>query len=166
MNDSPRDIRHDLRERLGIIAGRYADAISEYEEKRNALDQNYRETIKALDHERAVIDQLLQIEESRHGGPPADVAIRKTARLVALGDFLVTKVHAHGPLDKDQLRQEATLAGYFADGNGRKFHTTLMNITNGGRLIRLPDGRYAFPQRDQTPLFEETGETDEPKTLM
>jgi hypothetical protein len=150
-----RDIRHDLRERLAALNGRYLDAMALYQAEREALDNGHRVTITALERERTAVEQLLAIEEERQGFPPAAVQARKTARLVALDDFLVTKVHAHGPMDKDHLRAEANLAGYFAEGNGRKFHITLMNVTRCGRLVRLSDGKYAFPER-QPPMFDES----------
>jgi hypothetical protein len=158
---SPRDIRRDLRERLAIIDGRYADTIADHVAKHEALEREYRETIAVLEQERAALAQLLDIEEKRYGTLPAAIEAQKKRRLVPLADFLVTKVHAHGPMDKDQLRAEADLAGYFEDGNGRTFHTTLMNITNGGRLIRLSDGRYDFPNREPI-LFDAGGQDARP----
>ena len=163
-----RDIRHDLRERLASISGRYADEMTQYQEKREALDNAHRDTMTALDREKVAVEQLLAVEEERQGILPAAIEARKTARLVALDDFLVTKVHAHGPLDKDQLRAEANLAGYFAEGNGRTFHVTLMNVTKCGRLVHLPDGRYAFPERRGAALFGGADQTteDEVQTVV
>jgi hypothetical protein len=158
--DSMRDIRYDLRERLASISGRYADELSKYDEKREALERLHRETIAALERERMAIEQLLAIEEERQGIPPTSAEARKTARLVPLADFLITKVYTHGPIEKDQLREEVNLAGYFAEGNGRTFHTTLMNVTKCRRLIRLPDGRYACPHRDSVALFGVGAEND------
>jgi len=112
-----RDIRHDLRERLAGISARYLDEMYEYEQKREALEEGHRTTIDALDSERIAVDQLLKIEEARHGISSSEVEIRKTARLVPLATFIETKLHAHGSMDKDQLRAEANLAGYFLDGN-------------------------------------------------
>jgi hypothetical protein len=149
-----RDIRTDLKERLAAVAGRYADAMVEYDRQREALEEAHSKTIAALDRERAALEQMLAIEEGRTGAAPLTEA-RRAARLVPLADFMVTKVHAHGPLDKDQLRAEANLAGYFSEADGRTFHTTLMNITKCGRLIRLPDGRYAFPDRQPETLFSD-----------
>jgi hypothetical protein len=157
--DSMRDIRHDLRERLASISGRYADEMAQYQEKREALDNAHRDAMTALDREKVAVEQLLAVEEERQGILPAAVEARKTARLVSLDDFLVTKVHAEGPMDKDQLRAEANLAGYFAEGNGRTFHVTLMNVKRCGRLVQLPDGRYAFPERHAAMLF---GSDDQP----
>jgi hypothetical protein len=157
--DSMRDIRHDLRERLASIGGRYADELSQYDQRREALEQEHRATIVGLERERIAVEQLLAIEEERHGISADAVEARKTARLVPLAEFLITKVYTHGPMEKDQLREEANLAGYFAEGNGRKFHTTLMNIAKYGRLIHFPDGRYAFPGRQSAPLFNADDQT-------
>jgi hypothetical protein len=162
-----RDIRSDLKERMAGVASRYADAMVDYERQRDDLEKNHTMTIAALDRERAALEQLLAFEDQRDGVGSSE--IKRTARLVPLADFMITKVHAHGPMEKDQLRSEASLAGYFADGNGRTFHLTLMNITNAGRLVRLPDGRYAFPERGSSAsLFgmdqSEGGESM--KTLM
>jgi hypothetical protein len=159
-DDSMRDIRHDLRERLASIGGRYADELSQYDEKREALEREHRTAIVGLERERIAVEQLLAIEEERHGIPADAVEAGKTARLVPLAEFLITKVYTHGPMEKDQLREEANLAGYFAEGNGRKFHTTLMNITKCGRLVHRPDGRYAFPARHPATLF---GSDDQPR---
>jgi hypothetical protein len=160
-----RDIRTELRERLAAIAGRYADALSEYDRQLEALEQTRRNLVEALDRECAALEVLLAIEDQRAGVTPAEIEVRRTARLLPLADFLTTKVHAHGPMDKDELRREADLAGYFAEGDGRTFHTTLMNISKGGRLIRLSDGRFAFPQREQSsPDFQSEEEIE--KTLM
>jgi hypothetical protein len=153
-----RDIRQDLRERLAGISARYFEEMYNYDQKREALEEGHRTTIEGLDQERVAVEQLLKIEEERHGASPSEAEVRKTARLLPLAAFIETKVHAHGPMDKDQLRAEANLAGYFVEGNGRTFHTTLMNITKCGRVVQLPDGRYAFPQRSAT--------EDEMQTLM
>jgi hypothetical protein len=163
-----RDIRNDLRERIAAVSSRYAEAMGDYEQQRDALEGGHRKLIAELDRERAALQQMLTIEEQRDGLPTTGT--KRPARLVSLADFMVTKIHAHGPLDKDQLRAEADLAGYFSDGegDGRTFHTTLMNITKGGRLIRLPDGRYAFPERKAGALFGmgEPTKEDGMKTLM
>jgi hypothetical protein len=161
----PRDIRPDLQERLASVAVRYADEMVRYDREREALDQGHKETIEALERERKTLQQLLAIEDGHHNVMPD--GIKRTARLVRLDDFLVGRVRASGPMDKDQLRAEADLAGYFVEGNGRTFHTTLMNIV-GHRLIRQPDGRYALPDNQPGTLFGMGNSTEEAgmKTLM
>jgi len=156
-----RDIRIDLRERLSALNESYLCEMSGYDEKREALEQEHRNKISTLERERVATEQMLTIEEQRHGALPLAAASKAMGHLVALPDFLITKVFSHGPMDKDQLRAEAALAGY---ENGRKFHTTLMNITNGGKLVLAGDGRYAFPHRS-TSLFE-PGESNESQPIM
>jgi hypothetical protein len=159
--ESMRDIRQDLRERLAGITARYYEELYEYDLKREALEERRRTIIEALDQERVAVEQLLKVEEERHGASPSEVEARKTARLIPLATFIETKVHAHGPMDKDQLRAEAHLAGYFLDGNGRSFHATLMNIAKSGRVVQLSDGRYAFPERAAVSLDEDDSEEAE-----
>jgi hypothetical protein len=164
-----RDIRQDLRERLAQIDARSADWFGEYDRKLEALSREHREMVSSLDREREAVKQMLDIEEARQGVPAGLIESRKTARLVALPDFIITSVRAHGPIDKDQLRSVIEAAGYFAEGNGRMFHTTLMNITKAGRLSLLADGRYALPsERKASTLFEGDNATSEEgaRTLM
>jgi len=154
-----RDIRTDLRERLRTVLAGLHDAETEYDHQRELLELQYRDRVAALGREKAALEQLLAIEDRRAGIEPTHDT--PAVRLVPLADFLVTKVHAHGPMAKDRLRIEAHAAGYFADKNGRTFHITLRNIERSGRVVRLPDGCYAFRQRDPSPLFgmgEPTGE--------
>src|ERR1700730_10816095 len=147
-----RDIRKDLRERLASAIGRYAEEITEYNRKLTDLEKSHQETLTALARERDALEQLLAIEDAR-AGIGAPTLAQKLAPLVLLSDFLVAKVQAHGPIEKDDLRAEASLAGYLADGNGRAFHITLMNIAKCGRFLHLPDGRYGFPEHCPTTLL-------------
>jgi hypothetical protein len=154
-----RDIRNDLRERLASVAARYSDEITEYNRNLTILEQSHKETVTALARERAALEQLMALEDER-AGIPAPTRAQRLATLVPLGDFLVTKVQAHGPMEKEQLRAEASLAGYVAAGNGRAFHITLINVTKCGRLVHLPDGRYSYPERHAATLF---GSDDQPR---
>jgi hypothetical protein len=161
MGDSQmRDIRPDLRERLAAVIEQQADASAEFERKQTALQQDYRGRFDALGRERAALEQLLMVESERSGIAPPTLA-QKIKTLVPLGDFLIAKTQQQGSMSKEQLRKEALLAGYFADGDsdGRTFHVTLMNIKKGGRLVQLPDGNYACPVFDQR-------EEGEMQTLM
>jgi hypothetical protein len=141
MERAMRDIRADLKERLAFLDGRYADEVAKYDQQRDALEAAYRESIQRITRERSAIADLLAIENERAIEP---LAVERP-KLAPLMEFLLAKVCAHGPVDKDQLRAETNAAGYFDEGNGRAFHTTLMNITRGGKVIQLPDGRYAAP---------------------
>jgi hypothetical protein len=145
-----RDIRNDLRERLASVASRYADEMVRYDEEIQRLHSSHRKALDSLDRERAALQQMLALEESREDAPFSIQANPAVPFRVALADFIITKIHAYGPLSKDQLRQEAESAGYFDEMDGRTFHTTLMNITKGGKLQRLADGRYAHPRPANT----------------
>lgn len=155
-----RDIRNDLRERLASIDARYADEMARYDEQRLLLELSHKQAITDLERERAAVQQMLSFEDRREGNQP-DTTEQAAAQLVPLVDFLITKLHTHGPLDKDELKAEASAAGYFAEGNGRTLHTTLMNITKNGRIARLSDGRYAFPSPSSGPLFGMDAEPEE-----
>ena len=151
-----RDIRNDLRERLASVLARYSDEITDYSRKCEALEAGHKKTLTALAAERTALEQLLAVEDERRGISMPTLA-QKIATLVPLKDFLVTKVQAHGPMEKDQLRAEAKLAGYLADGSGRTFHITLMNVTKRGPLMQLPDGRYAALNRERA-MFDQSQE--------
>jgi hypothetical protein len=158
-----RDILPDLRERLAAAIEDQAKIAAEFERERKALEQRYRRRLDALGSERAALEQLLAAESERQGIAVPTLA-QKLATLVPLGDFFVAKLRAHGPMEKAQLRAEAKLAGYFTAGDGRTFHFTLMNIKNGGRVVQLPDGRYACP--DRKPATLEQPEEADVQTLM
>jgi hypothetical protein len=142
-----RDILDDLKERLRGVLARYADEVASYTEARSALEANHQMAIGSLSAEQAALERLIQVELARTGGQLSEPVLPKPK--FSLLDFLLTKVHADGPIEKEQLRRHAELAGYFADGDagGRKVHTTLLNLVSAGRLQRLPDGKYAFPDR-------------------
>lgn len=152
-----RDIRNDLRERLASLEAQQYEVMADYKETRDRLDANYKDAIAAIDGERAAIKQLLRIEESRASALP--FAIGPSSPTVPLQDFLIAKAQSTtGPLSKDELRAAAEEAGY---ADGRAFHTTLMNITKGGRLHQLKDGRYVIPPLGCEPLFNiEEGEDE------
>jgi hypothetical protein len=153
-----RDIRTDLRDRLASVMGRTVDEHDRHMRAQDALDIQHKMEIAALERERKALEALLAIEQERDGVLPLD---RPAARpILPLGEFLKTKVHAHGPMDKDELRSEADIAGYFDDAtNGRTFHTTLMNFVKHGKITQLPDGRYAYPERaPHAELFADHGD--------
>lgn len=158
-----RDIRPDLRERLAAVVQRYSDDTAEFEHKRATLEQEYKRRLDALARERAALEQLIVIEGERAGIGAATLT-QKLATLVPLSDFLTAKAMTFGPMEKGQLRAEAKLAGYFTKSDGRTFHITLMNMKNSGRLVQLPDGRYACPAIQ--PTTSEHPKGAEMKTLM
>ena len=148
-----RDIRDDLRDRIAGVEGRYAELNAKYDEQRQRLQEQFRSELALLDQEKDALTKLIMIESERVGqpAPPPQAAKYK----LPLADFFITKIHAIGPLSKEELREHADLAGYFEgkDGVGRIVHTTLMNVTSAGKLKKLPDDRYAFPQADGPSLF-------------
>jgi len=157
-----RDILEDLSERLRSVAARYADEIADYSEARNALEAKHKETIAALNAEQHALEQLIRLESAR-SGQAAPAALPPARPKLALLDFLLTKAHADGPLTKEELRRHAELAGYFGDEGtgGRKLHATLMNLVSARRLHRLPDGRYAFPERPRATLTNGSGSSSQ-----
>ena len=80
-----------------------------------------------------------------------------------LSDFIVTKVLAHGPLTKEEIKNEASLAGYLEETSGRTFHLTLMNVTRSGRLRQVSGGRYEHPSPSN--LFVRSSE-ESPMSVM
>lgn len=147
-----RDIRPDLRLRHAAVMGRIADEQADYQRALEVLEANHREQLATLERERKAVEALLIIEEQRDGLPQLERA--PTRPPLPLGEFLATKVHAHGPMDKEELRAEAHVAGYFNDTiNGRSFHTTLMNIVKHGKIVQTQDGKYAYPAAPSVPHF-------------
>jgi hypothetical protein len=157
-----RDIRSDLRARLAAIEGRRVDETQRHFEALERIERAYKGTIESLDKEKAIVRELLEIEERRELALPA--LERRPVDSIALVDFLLSTVRTFGPLEKDELREKAHEAGYFDVASGRTFHTTLMNITKGGKLKTLEDGRYTVPIIDG--LFEIGGETKEADMRM
>jgi hypothetical protein len=150
-----RDIRDDLRERLMALDGRHADAMVDYDQRLAALNKEHRETVAAIERERAALKELLAFEAQRHGLPPDDPLnyVQKKQLRLPLADFLIARVAARGPLDKEGLKAEADSAGYLDAGNGRSFHAALLNMTKHGKLKQLADGRYAAPNGAVETLF-------------
>jgi GAF domain-containing protein len=133
-----RDIRNDLRERLAALDGAELDQMMTYQAERERLDAAHNNALRSIAAERAALKQLLSIEDHRASALPPFTA--RSAPTIPLGDFLIAKVRACGALEKEELRAAAEEAGY---RDGRAFHTTLMNITKGGKLQQYSDGRYA-----------------------
>lgn len=152
-----RDISEDLRERLAVIQSAMNVAGDERDTKVMAAQVAYRQKFEVLEHERLVVLDLLKIEGARRLSDqkrPEAETIRQPP--VLLSEFIITKLHAQGPMTKDEIREEVDRAGYLdTEITGRTFHLTLMNISGAsGRVRRLLDGRYAVPTRKtQTTLF-------------
>jgi len=147
-----RDIRNDLVERLAAVDARQRDTEAEFAERLDSLHRERGETIAAIVRERGALREMLELESRREGAPAERAGAPFLARLLPFSDFIVTKVHTLGPMDKEQLRAEAEAAGY-SEG-GRTLHTTLLNAVRHGKLWQLPDGRYEFAVRSpEGPLF-------------
>jgi hypothetical protein len=138
-----RDIRDDLRERLATIQTAYNLATAEHDAAMIALQTGYRQKTEALERERLAVLELLKIEEARPEATETP-AMRKPS--LPMAEFIITKLHAHGPMTKEEIRAHVDLAGYLdGEATGRTFHLTLMNISaSSGRILRFADGRYAF----------------------
>lgn len=83
MSDALRDLRSELGLRLDIVAKSFAEAASRYATKKEEIEREYTSTVADLERERTALQQLLAIEESRHGGPEAK-SERRIAKLTAL----------------------------------------------------------------------------------
>lgn len=152
-----RDIRTDLRDRLTAVMGRILDEHEQFIRAQEKLELDHKQEQEALERERRALEALLAIEQERDGVLPQRLPTPRP--VLPLGEFLTTKLHAHGAMDKDELRAQAETAGYFNDvTNGRTFHTTLMNFVKHGKIIQLPDGKYAYPARaPHAELFADRG---------
>ncbi|MEA2879667.1 MAG: hypothetical protein QOF14_4863 [Hyphomicrobiales bacterium] len=156
-----RDIRNDLRERLLALDGRYSDAMHEYEAEREALELKREGTTGAIEKERAAVRQLLEIEERREGSETVEIV--PTRKLMPLADFLIAKVCAHGPIDRESLKTEAMAAGYQIDG--RTFHATLMNVEKHGKIARADTGQYLAAPISEGTLFGMGQQKEEPQVV-
>ena len=153
-----------LRDRLSKITGEYADEMSRYQEEAANLLSLHRQKIEELERERMAAQQLLDIERKRSAAveqtPPTTAASSNKLRL-PLADFLVMQVKARGLLSREDLQEEARVAGYLSEpGAGRTFNMTLMNIEKVGRIRRGPDACYA-PAITSRGLFEPSNEPEE-----
>jgi hypothetical protein len=140
-----------------VVMGRISDEHDQYLRAQERLEFEHKREQQALERERRALEALLAIEQERDGVLPQN---RPASRpILPLGEFLTTKLHAHGAMDKDELRTQAENGGYFNDvTNGRTFHTTLLNFVKHGKIIQLPDGRYAYPTRASSKeLFADRG---------
>lgn len=151
-----RDIREDLRDRLAAAQAALNAANDEHDNQMIALQADFRRKVSVIERERQAVLELLKIEEARCL-PPGDQSEQRNVRhpMLPLTEFIITKLHANGPMTKDEIKAEVERAGYL-DGEvtGRTFHLTLMNISGtGGRISRLPDQRYAATSSFEATLF-------------
>lgn len=122
-----RDLRDDLRERLGLLSERRQKAKAQYDGE-----------IRAIDTEEGPLKALLALEERRLGGPE-----HETKGMGSLPDFFA-KMMENGPATKDELREAADILGFFTDAGaaGRVTHATLVNMVRGGRIRELAEGKF------------------------
>jgi hypothetical protein len=135
-----RDIRSDLVDRLELAKVRLAARTERYDRDRDALEMGWRQDVAELERERDALRTMLGIEDKREGLPPTALP---PGRKMPFSDFVLTAVHTHGPIGKEDLRSQASAAGYDDDGTlGRTLHTTLMNYVKAGKLILQAGGLY------------------------
>lgn len=141
-----RDIRDDLRERLKAADARLDDEKERYSAERNRVEAEHARNVEAIHEQRRALITILNAENEATGSPAEPEFQARNMRL-PLKDHFITYVHTYGPQTKDDLKDAATRAGYFDEDSsgGRTAHAILMNLTTSGKLIRLPDGRYAAP---------------------
>ena len=154
-----RDIRPDLKERLSELDTRMSTLVAEYNRRKNDLDKEFAAREADLNDERHAASALFQIEQRRHGEANAPSAPNLT---LGLADFLIREATKRGPMQKDDLRAAAVLAGYFPEGEsgGRAVHTTLLNLVRSGRLGETNDGLYFDPaslNSDNLPAAQASG---------
>ncbi len=90
MSEFTQDLRTELRKRLQMIVSSYAKAMSQYNEKREDLERDYRASVAELERERTALEELLAIEEKRCSGLELNPDKGKTARLLALDELQKT----------------------------------------------------------------------------
>lgn len=149
-----RDIFEDLTERLELAESRFLEIRERHDHDRHRIEAAFQCELAAFEKERSALASLLEIEAARKGLPVRRIEKPKPAYRLPLPDFFVTAIHKRGKATKDDLRDAAEDQGYFDNGEsgGRQTHTTLMNLVNAGKLLRLDDGSYSLPTQ-ATSLF-------------
>jgi hypothetical protein len=129
-----RDIRDDLRMRLLLVSQKIEAENVRFEAQQQALVHAFKGKIEALKVEAAGLNRLLEVENQRLGEQATSAA---AATKPSLPDFMSTVLHERGPKSKEELREMAQQAGYFAnsDGGGRAIHATLVNMMRAGRVL-------------------------------
>lgn len=149
-----RDIRPELRARFEDLAMQLTDEKNRYEAERAALEARYRNKVAELDRNLSALQMVLELENKRVDDGAPELTARPAPSL-PFAQFVLTHLFSGGPASKEDLRTEGERYGYFEDAAaGRTLHTTLMNLVSGGKIIRLSDGRFAYPEK---PLLEHGG---------
>jgi hypothetical protein len=143
-----RDIRPDLKERLGLIGAQTQAEHVEYERDLKSLQDRHNSRLQELKADWDSINNLLISENKRHGGSadqPTESA-GAAAPTMPLDDYLVERVREHGVRSKADLKADAEAKGYAPRGEGgRKVHFTLLNILRARRLVQAEGNQYMLP---------------------
>jgi hypothetical protein len=146
------DIRDELRARLKVVEMRLDEENERYGVERRRLEAEHAHNIEALHERRKALVTIINAENEEVGAPAE--SRRLPEMHLSLKDYFLTLLVTRGPQAKDELKEAALLAGYFDDSSaGRVTHATIMNMASSGRLMKLPDGRYAQSNR-AAGLFE------------
>jgi hypothetical protein len=117
-----------------------------FERQNKALLDTFRAKVEELKLAAVGYARLLEIEEARLRGEGGVSAAADIVAKPPLADFLCTALAERGAKSKDQFRELAQAAGYFAEGEGgRAIHATLVNLVRSGRVHEV-DGAFAVPE--------------------
>jgi hypothetical protein len=146
--ESMRDIRNDLLERVDLMEGRIKAAHAKCEDKIKQLQSERDATVADLKSSIAMLAKLLEFEQQETGNVPP---VAPKSPQLSLADFFERKLIESGPLSKDDLCNMAMKEGYFPDAESARqtVDGTLMNIVREKRICPLPDGTYALPMLSQ-----------------
>jgi hypothetical protein len=131
----------ELVERLAAARGRSTEIKNEYEAERASLEARYRAKQSEADEEYRALETLIRLEEQKTG---TRTVVQPRQFRLPLQDFFILALDKHGPLSKDDLRDQAARASYFAEGDsaGRVTHATVINLVRSGRIKEATGGRY------------------------
>ncbi len=131
----------ELTERYIAAKARVSAVKAEYDAQRSALEAKFNKAFVEVKEELVALETLLRLEERKSG---QEQTADSSAPRLPLAEFFLTALHAHGALSKDDLRDQAERAGYFADGegSGRTVHVTLLNLCRTGRAKEIEPGIY------------------------
>ena len=154
-----RDITKDLQEREKLIDQMIEQERHIFEAQKRKLEEAHRARIEELKVARGNLVRLLSIEEQLRnkasGGKVEQLALPGAARM-PFAEFLLHLL-LDGPKSKDELREAALRAGYFADGAavGRALHATLINIQRNGSVEESNSGDYRLSKSMQKEMMLE-----------
>ena len=141
-----RDIRPDLQDRLKAAQEKIKKAGDQFEAEIDRLQKQFSDDIKQTKIELQSLRALIEAEDRRMGRPPPYVI--PAMPTLPLAEYFEKLIRTKTPRGKDELREEATRAGYFGESPssaGRATHTTLLNLARSGRIRDMKDGNYGLP---------------------